>query len=349
MVCKLSLSQMPDCVLLVRSMNKHTKLVHHPMIDVRTPLNPNGRDELWALIGHGATSSPVFLPDTIFHEVQGACPPFQDMDFISLVPPVGPMTRGSELPFHGKQAIVLPPFLAKAFMDADTEDAAELALVGCKNFDAQMARGERGTVEESKDSDLTEDDVPALAPGQSVTVTFHYMIQFLYLVAMGHLFGQPPEVLMILRATDWATQFTASKLGVSGNNMSLAEDSSAPRGSPGGSPTGMFNWDQVGAAITRFMTAVDKHAEAQALSNDKEWTGKSRALKMPAWIKAMVTNASEPIPDGTTNDNGDPITSEECTIPGVTCQALYSPLFMDNFHHFLNLSTFLFMYLTEIT
>ena len=43
------------------------------------------------------------------------------------------------------------------------------------------------------------------------------------------------------------------------------------------------------------------------------------------------------------------ITSEEHTIPGVTCQALYSPLFMYNFHHFLNLSTFSFMYLTEIT
>ena len=45
---------------------------------------------------------------------------------------------------------------------------------------------------------------------------------------------------------------------------------------------------------------------------------------------------------------GDFVTSEEHTIPGVTCQALYSPLFMDNFHHFLNLSTFLFMYITEI-
>ena len=241
------------------------------MFDVRTPLNPNGRDELWALIGHGATSSPVFLPDTIFHEVQGACPPFQDMatagnaaDFISLVPPAGPMTRGSEPPFHSKWAIVLPPFLAKAFMDADTEDTTELALLGCKilqDFDAQTARGERGTVEESKDSDLAEDDVLAPAPGQSVTVTFHYMIQFLYLVAMGHLSGQPPEVLTILRATDWATRFTASKLGVSGNNMSLAEDTRAPRGSLGGSPTGVFNWDQVGAAITRFVTAVDKHAK----------------------------------------------------------------------------------------
>ena len=78
-VCKLSLSQTLDCVLLVPSANKRAKLVHHPMIDVRTPLNPNGRDKLWALIGHGMTSSPVFLPGTIFHEVQGVCPPFQDM------------------------------------------------------------------------------------------------------------------------------------------------------------------------------------------------------------------------------------------------------------------------------
>ena len=42
------------------------------------------------------------------------------------------------------------------------------------------------------------------------------------------------------------------------------------------------------------------------------------------------------------------VTSEEHTIPGVTCHALYSPLLMDSFHHFLNLSPFLFMYLTEI-
>ena len=34
------------------------------------------------------------------------------------------------------------------------------------------------------------------------------------------------------------------------------------------------------------------------------------------------------------------VASEKCTIPVVTCQALYSPLFMYKFHHFLNLSTF---------
>ena len=35
-----------------------------------------------------------------------------------------------------------------------------------------------------------------------------------------------------------------------------------------------------------------------------------------------------------------PPTSEECTIPGVTCLALYSHLFMYKFPRILNLSTF---------
>ena len=40
--------------------------------------------------------------------------------------------------------------------------------------------------------------------------------------------------------------------------------------------------------------------------------------------------------------------SEERTIPGITCQALYSPYLWIIFTIFLNLSTFLSMYLTEI-
>ena len=83
----------------------------------------------------------------------------------------------------------------------------------------------------------------------------------------------------------------------------------------------MFNWDQVGVAITWFVIAVDKHAKAQALSNDKEWMSKSRASKMLAWIWTMVINASELIPNGMTNDNGDPIT--DCTT------------FMDSYQQFL--------------
>ena len=66
------------------------------------------------------------------------------------------MMRGLEPPFHGKRAIVLPPFLAKAFMDADMEDAAELVMVGCKilqDFDTQMVWGKCGAVEKSKDGD----------------------------------------------------------------------------------------------------------------------------------------------------------------------------------------------------
>ena len=153
------------------------------------------------------------------------------MDFTGLVPPAGPMMRELEPPFHGKRAIVLPPFLAKAFMDMDMEDAAELAMVGCKilqDFDAQMVWGKCGVVEESKDGDPVGDG-PAPAQGQRVMVTFCYVIQFLYLVAMGNLSRHPPEVLTILQATDWATRLTASKLGMMmGGNLGLVDG-----GSPG--------------------------------------------------------------------------------------------------------------------
>ena len=294
-----------------------TKLIHHPMIDVRTPLNPNGRDELWALIGHVMTSSPMFLPDTIFHEVQGVCPPFKDMatagnaaDFISLMPSVGLMMRGSELPFHGKWAIVLPPFLAKAFMDVDTEDAAELALVGCKvlqDFDAQTAQGECGPVEESKEGDPDSSEGPTPAQSQCMTVAFCYVIQFLYLIVVGHLSGHPPEVLMILQATDWAAQMMANKLGALSGTLGSVEGSSL--GSHMGStPNSAFHWQQVGAAISCFTTAVDKHALAQAASTEKEHMSKGHANKLPEWIQKMVINALEPIADGTTDDDGDPVT-----------------------------------------
>ena len=77
-------------------------------------------------------------------------------------------------------------------MDADTEDAAELALVGCKvlqDFDAQTAQGECGAEEESKDGDPNSDEGPTPAQSQHVTVAFRYVIQFLYLIAVGHLSG----------------------------------------------------------------------------------------------------------------------------------------------------------------
>ena len=195
-------------------------------------------------------------------------------------------------------------------MDADTEDATELALVGCKvlqDFDAQTAQGECGAVEESKDGDPDSGEGHTPAQGQCVTVAFCYVIQFLYLIVVGHLSSHPPEVLTILWATDWAAQMMANKLGMLRGTPGLVEGSSS--GSPtGGTPDSAFHWQQVGATISCFVTAVDKHALAQAASTDKELASKGRATKLPEWIQKMVINASEPIPDGTTDDNGNPVT-----------------------------------------
>ena len=119
-------------------------------------------------------------------------------------------------------------------MDVDTEDAAELALVGCKvlqDFDAQMAQGKCGAVEESKEGDPDGGEGPAPAQSQSMTVAFCYVIQFLYLIAVGSLSGHPPDVLTISRATDWAAQMMANKLGMLSGTLGLVEGggSGSPR------------------------------------------------------------------------------------------------------------------------
>ena len=148
---KLSLSQMPDCVLLVLSMNKHAKLIHHPVIDVWTPLNPNGREQQvvgthWSWCNLFTSQCSCWTPSSVKFRVR-ALPsrtwPQQAADFISLVPKAGLTMRGSKPPFHGKRAIVLPPFLAKSFMVADMEDAAELVMVGCKNAPPVWSTGTR--------------------------------------------------------------------------------------------------------------------------------------------------------------------------------------------------------------
>ena len=100
---------------------------------------------------------------------------------------------------------------------------------------------------------------------------------------------------------------TAIKLGTLHGTLGLAEGGGS--GSPtGGIPNNVFHWQQVGAAISCFVTAVDKHAIAQAASADKEHTNRSRVTKLLEWIQQTVINASEPIPDGTTDDNGDLVT-----------------------------------------
>ena len=110
-------------------------------------------------------------------------------------------------------------------------------------------------MEESKDGDPDSGEGPTPAQGQHVTVAFCYMIQFLYLIAVGHLSGHPPKVLTILQATDWAAQMMANKLGTLCGTLGLVEGSGS--GSPtGGTPNSAFHWQQVGAAISCFATAV---------------------------------------------------------------------------------------------
>jgi len=44
------------------------------------------------------------------------------------------LQEDESLTFKGKCMVVLPPFLAKALMDADMEDAVTLMMVACKTL-----------------------------------------------------------------------------------------------------------------------------------------------------------------------------------------------------------------------
>ncbi len=82
-----------------------------------------------------------------------------------------------ELQYKGKKGVVLPPFLMKILMDADSEDPFILLWACCK---ALLEFNEPSAVmvdneEEAED----EDDEPILA-----SITFFCMVQFLFFVGL---------------------------------------------------------------------------------------------------------------------------------------------------------------------
>jgi hypothetical protein len=70
--CKLELSTAPHCALLVFCSGTKVKIIHHPHHDVKAPVLQEGTDDLWALIGHGATALPVGISESFFNDHDGS-------------------------------------------------------------------------------------------------------------------------------------------------------------------------------------------------------------------------------------------------------------------------------------
>jgi len=125
------------CVALMAStVAKHAKTIHHFKMDAKTLLNSSHLDEALALIGCGALAFTVEVSQRLlFGRVLRVTPSFKKMcamknlnEFALLtVATMAELKDDPTLNFQGKHIMVLPPFLAKALMDADMEDAAALS------------------------------------------------------------------------------------------------------------------------------------------------------------------------------------------------------------------------------
>jgi len=145
MACKHMLMASMKCVaLMASSMSKSAKIIQHFRVDSQTyPARPISRSgEAWALIGNGRTASPVKISSGFWQGCKGVTPMFENMCVVTNHDEFKDLTvvmteepqNDKSLKFKGKRMIVLPPFLAKALMDADMEDAATVMMASCKTL-----------------------------------------------------------------------------------------------------------------------------------------------------------------------------------------------------------------------
>jgi hypothetical protein len=134
------LSNMPHSAALVICPGHKIKIIHHVHHDIKTPVIPEGTNEVWALMWSGATVAAVTIDMTSVRDCEGITPKFADLnqagDIEALHSLTGPnaqeVMNDPSLKFKGKTVMALPPFLTKTLMDADSEDPFQLFRATCK-------------------------------------------------------------------------------------------------------------------------------------------------------------------------------------------------------------------------
>jgi hypothetical protein len=146
--CILELTTVPHCALLTYCASKKIKIMHHFHHDMKMLVLQAGTDELWALIGHGAT---VGLTLDLFLGYKGITPTMSEISEATSIDELKKLKPASkeqlqdhpELQYKGKKGIVLPPLLTKILMDANSEDPLILLRACCKallDFDEASPR-----------------------------------------------------------------------------------------------------------------------------------------------------------------------------------------------------------------
>ncbi len=322
-----NLTRTPHAAILVICSHHKVKIIHHFYQDVNTPVFPEGTDELWALLGGGATAAPIQLPTDAFRNHEAITPCFNDIHGTKTVeelralstPTRSVVADNPTLTFQGKLSIAIPPFLTKILMDADTEDAFKLLKACCKalkDFDERNPAYTPTTDVNMAQVQETNND--------SAKSVFFRVVQFLTIAVQGTTTNPVQlEVLSTSRPSDWARSI-AAECGVATTG--------------GGSPTGDLDrgLTSLGTSINRFTDQLQKQQEL--LENKSEKKSKSGKDKLPEFVRQMIFNASEPIPGDATDDDGNPITERSDLVSqyAILLECPSAGLMRQHLHHYMN-------------
>jgi hypothetical protein len=321
--CAIQLNQTTDLCGIAAQGSGKIHLVHQFQYDMAQPMNPQGTDQLWTLVGSEAHAGVMTVPATAFATVEALVPEWSDLAaagdkaiLVALQPSAATTTNPK---LNTRRITIIPPFLAKALMDTGLDDAAELCIWTIKalsDFDTARTAtspGAAAAAPTATAAGATAAAVPAPPAGPSATSTFRDLAYFLWLVATKTVKSADLTMNMSsTRATAWISGNQARIFGAQAvpGNSGFAPPGGLPPLAPGGTNN---------AALTTTLSNLDgtlgklaTETELARTSKERANSDKNRALtrfgNLPSWTKTMILRASEKPPADATDDNGDLLT-----------------------------------------
>jgi hypothetical protein len=309
--CVLELNQTVDMCAVATQGQGRIHILHQFKYDMSNPMNPDGTNELWTLVGSESHVGTMTVPESAFESVESLVPEWADLgaavdakDILALKGSAATITNPK---ITTRRVKVVPPFIAKALMATGSNSAAELCLWTIKalrDFDTAALGAAPGAAAAA--------GAPSTAPaptGITAVSIFREIAYFLWMAAT----DITPSADLILnmssvRATSWISTHQLRVFGPSGVPGAVM---TAPPGLPP-PPTGPTT-EALNITLAHLDGTLGKLANESELARtakEKSKTDTDRALTrfghLPGWTKTMILTASEePTGDAALDANGE--------------------------------------------
>ena len=305
--CFIQLAQMSDLCAIATQGDGRVHLIHQFHFDPQNPLNPNGTNQLWTLVGSEAHVGTMVVPLTAMDQVENPVPKWSALraiaDRSSLLALKSDPATATNPTVTVRRVMVIPHFLAKALMDKCMDDAAELciwAIKALQDFDAAAT-----TTTPMAATAATTSAAP------TAESTFRDIAYFLWMAATNLI--QPAELSLNMSSVAATAWISTQQTRVFGAGSVPGGRMQAPAGLPP-APSGASQTALI-ATLTNMDGTLGKLAQETELARTSKERAASATLKshtrfsqFPDWTKNMILRASEPLPAGSMDANGDALT-----------------------------------------